>query len=127
MLSDPKWGLDEIGRAMVKAADIIRDGGHCKFRLKDDNERHCFYGAAMVALGGVTMAMSPEQIQKQRNSFGEIARRVIRYKLWHTGGITSDYAAMAYCVDWNNHPSTTAEEVEQALREGAHCREDVLV
>jgi hypothetical protein len=127
MLSDPNWDLDETGRAMVKAADVIRDQGLCKFVLEDDRKRHCFYGAIMVALCGDIMRPS-EQIRRGFE-FGEIAHRVTRYR--HDGylpnNLKSHHAALSACVMWNNLPSTTAEEVEQALREGAHCREDVLV
>jgi hypothetical protein len=118
MLANPKWGLDNIGLAMQKAADILQKGGHCKFTLEDSEKHHCFYGAIMIALYG---ELRPWAINHE---IGEIARRTIRYKLGHTHGLTGNYAPMQYCVAWNNHPCTTAEEVEQALREGAYCTED---
>lgn len=96
--------LDPISRSLLEAADFIEKYGHCKNTLLDFEGRVCLFGAIHLVTG------------EWRNHFPEHSKRLAQHLGIRFRGFSS---ARNELVDWNNHPSRTADEVISALREAA--------
>ncbi len=69
MLYDPRWerpAVDEIGKIMFAAADLIERDGHCK-KMMFDGHGYCILGAIRWALRGS---------QYPANQYDAIAQRI---------------------------------------------------
>jgi hypothetical protein len=49
MLYDQRWELDEVGRAMHRAADLIEDRGWCQGKLRNSRGQICAHMAMLKA------------------------------------------------------------------------------
>ena len=103
MLYDKKWDKevkvgDEVGQALLKAADYIEEHGHCKGVLYNDEGAVCFRGA-FIKIEALELLDLAE------------------LRLKDLGVPHKGYMGV---VDWNNAPERTAEEVIAMMRHAAY-------
>lgn len=105
--------LDEVGRRLLRAAEIIRTRGWCQGTLFDINGAVCTLGAIQIARrdanGGFYYEM-PEYA------------RVTEY-VRENGGHVSGNEGLHYVARWNDMPGRTADDVINALTQAAFHRE----
>lgn len=88
--------VDEVGQALLNAADVLRRDGWCQGESRDPQGRHCALGALMEA-GSVTAVM----------------RGGVRLK--RSLGLEDTSVAF-----WNDRPERTKEQVIEALERAAY-------
>lgn len=86
--------LDRVSRLLLKAADIMEVGGHCK-GMAQDGAAHCLSGAVSQAAFG----------------FGS-------WGLWHGHNEAFERvrASIEDPISWNDDPARTKDEVVAKLR-----------
>lgn len=98
--------LDEVGRVLMKAAEIIRERGWCQNRFEDSAGRVCAMGALKVAAGmpaDIMGAVLPPAAFKARDRLQN-----------HLNGRGPH--------KWNDDADRTADEVIAALESAALAR-----
>ena len=101
MLYDKRWGrtktkpVDEVGKLLLRAADIIDERGHAKGTLEAEDGSVCALGALLVA---------DEQAHSK-------TYKAARLRLMARVG--------QYVSVWNNERDRTPTEVTQAMRAAA--------
>lgn len=95
-----------VGDVFRRAAEVLRERGHCKGSLGDFEGRVCLYGALDVALDwmGLDTTTSPEL-------YWSVADRMIRDM--EPGYSTEREFEVA--AAWNDEPSREQTEVEKFL------------
>ena len=92
-------------RLLLRAAEVLRDRGHCKNVIEDEHGRVCAMGALLVAAriqnysSRTNSCAAIELIQKRINS-----------------GLVDHWLGM---VQWNNAPERTAAEVIEMFEQAA--------
>ena len=97
MLYDKKWDkevkvVDEVGQALLKAADFIEEYGWCQGRVEESDGRVCMLGAISYVTDG-----------HWNSPYKKIASLL---------GVPGSV--------WNDRPERTAEEVTAFLRHAAY-------
>ncbi len=108
MLYDKKWDkevkvVDEVGQAMLNAADYIDKHGHCKHTPKNSQGEVCLMGALLHS--------SNLEFEIWRQTIGLPACLRLKKIL----GMEP--------ANWNDMPERTAEEVTAMLRHAAYNQE----
>ncbi len=93
MLYDPKHDLDQVGKVMYRAADLLEERGWCRNTLWNEKGEMCILGA----------------IQTVANISDGVEKRLSRY-------LGVPFFNM---VKWNNDICSSKEEVITLLREAA--------
>lgn len=131
MLYDPKWKpteeevqLEEWQKILLKAADIIENGGHCKIHLEDARGRHCALGAIALASVGEKKASSPcddllfdELYTPYRNT--EAVMKLYEYIADQYPDRVGNYPGYTGVYEFNDDKSTCESDVINAMREAA--------
>lgn len=107
--------LDEVSNLLLKAADLMEKGGHCKGILWR-NGAMCFMGALYNAQG-TPVEYSPA-IQEAVKRTSEYLGLPCEARYWSSmGKLVIDSNSV---VNWNNAPERTGEEVVEAMRMTAY-------
>lgn len=113
---------DEVVRVLRGAAQLIREFGLAKRTQEDHQGRVCFHGAISKAATGSSRACDRPLAAEAQAVAGEYLKRL------GAKGIRDTSVAYKYiCVDWNNAPERTAEEVISALEGAALQRAQSLM
>ena len=92
--------VDEVGRVLLEAAEIVRRGW-CQGALVTSGGKYCVLGALNVVTCGDVYSL-------QYSSENLAARKRLRESL-----------GIVWLHTWNNAPGRTAEEVAEALERAA--------
>lgn len=104
-----------------KAAELMSERGHCKFRLESADGQLCYIGALNMALYGVSFPVTQSDdrllnlimntstciIQDRARAAGELKHISLREPWEHDP------------IAWNNRPETSGEDVILLLKETA--------
>lgn len=101
MLYDKRWELDEIGKALLDAAEALRRDGWCQGYLHDPYGGHCLLGAIDIARRRVVIA-DP----------GLLLRMMER--------LSAHLPPGDRIMRWNDAPGRTVEEVISVLERAAY-------
>lgn len=102
MLYDPNTGLDEVGRALMSAYNILKERGHAKHALETPDGRVCLVGAVNMATTGrpgpsYFMRPSVEELKLNAKCMDKLEKQSGMY--------------IYGLVAWNNDPERTQDEV----------------
>ena len=105
MLSNPEWGLNEVGRGLMRAANYMREHGHCKFCSSNNDGNVCLNGALFKT---VSFSLHRKCIERLAQVKGI------------EGGLINKEDGL---VEWNNKHETTGEDVISLFEQAAEtCR-----
>lgn len=100
----------ETAAVLRRAAEVLRERGHCKGRFEDDESRVCLWGALAVASG--TAVQSPYRLDPAFLN-GEVMRATA-IAIANRGVDERGYDEFPG-ADWNDEPKRTGTEVEKFL------------
>lgn len=111
--------LPEIGRADVlrRAADILDQGGWCRWTLIDDRGAHCLIGAIFCARRIPALGAPPEHSQVEVHRDAELVCETLGLPFVSTPRTVR--SAWSVVVQWNNETAQSGAQVAKALRDTA--------
>jgi hypothetical protein len=115
MLNNENWDLNEVGKTLNKAADLMDQLGHAKFLTQDANGSVCIQGAVYLALSGNTNGnanSAGKHLWLATQCFDALRKQLP----------TGDYVGQSALGDvchWNNNSARTKDETVNFMREVA--------
>ena len=103
--------------------DILREQGWCKNALRNPKGEHCVLGALGVAYGATSDELSPYTVGPT--------------DVFHTSDLLDDLTAIHRVVmaqyperidpvDFNNHETTTWDDLERVVEKAAIAQDEIL-
>jgi hypothetical protein len=106
--------MTKLSELAYKAAEILAEHGHCKFRTQNVYGEHCLIGALYAAETELTEA----DYTKSLRVIERMSDHVREEGLPMSDG--PDEIGKSFAVRWNNAASTTGEDVILALKQTGH-------
>ena len=105
----------DVRTTLLSAAKILRDRGHCKGKLQDDDGHVCAIGAINVAVGGDAFFNANDGTEE----LIEIRDRTISAVGSNLPIQDGEFDLRSRVALWNNDCSRTAEQVIHAIEHSA--------
>lgn len=110
MLYDKKWGLDEVSKGLLKAAEYIEEHGWCQRMTFNERGESCLSFALDKAFGIDT---SFDEYRLKVEARNRLMKPILEV-------MTENVACI---INWNDAKGRTKEEVINLLREVAYQKD----
>ena len=120
MLNNEAWGLNDVGRTLLKAANLMDERGQAKHTVEDQQGRLCIQGAVYMALTGNSSQAGKSGLdEKCFEALAEKIKKISDNTAYKDDGCNNT----AHVCSWNNRSKCTKEEAVNLMREVAYtCR-----
>lgn len=109
MLNDKNWDLNEVGRTLNKAANLMDERGQAKFVTEDSDGRLCIQGAVYMAISGCSSYCDlGDDSPLSERCFAELNKHLPFNQLGF-----GDVVAVCH---WNNDIKRTKDEAVNLMR-----------
>src|SRR5882672_9738094 len=115
MLNNENWDLNEVGKTLNKAADIMDELGQAKYVTEAKDGSVCIQGAIYIILSGD--AHTPGEHEDLATQCFKVLRKQLPPVGDHVG-----WSAAGDVCHWNNDARRTKDEVVNFMREVARTQ-----
>ncbi len=106
MLSNENWGLNEVGKTLNKAANLMDSLGIAKLTTQDSQGRVCIQGAVYMAISGYANCAGDN----------DLADKCFKALADHLPPPQFSYSNVATVCGWNNDLNRTKDEAVNIMR-----------